>query len=97
MQGAGVQVRPAEAGSPSFSIAINKVLTKSQYTKAAQALSRKLRARKNTPAEEAAGAALLSDRCYAINLCTCDCQQCSQKCFKVQLTKFVRQQLMSAL
>ena len=58
LQGCGVQVRPAEAGGPSFSAAINRVLADSQYTRAAQALSRKLRARKNTPVEEAAGADL---------------------------------------
>lgn len=39
---------------------MNKVLTDSKYTKAAQALSRKLRARKNTPVEEAAGIAFQS-------------------------------------
>ena len=58
LQGCGVQVQPAESGSPTFSVAINQVLTDLQYTKAAQALSRKLRARKNTPVEEAAGAAV---------------------------------------
>ena len=75
LQGCGVLVQPVEAGSPSFSAAINTVLTDSQYTKAAQALSRKLRARKNTPVEEAAGAGFLSNCCYAINLCTCDCSR----------------------
>ena len=71
LQGCGVQVQPAEAGSPSFSAAINRVLTDSQYTKAAQALSKKLRARKNTPVEEAAGASSLSHRWYAINRRRC--------------------------
>ena len=58
LQGCGVQVSPAEAGSRKFSDALDDVLTNSRYTKAAQALSRKLRARQNTPVEEAAGAAV---------------------------------------
>ena len=75
LQGCGVQVHPAEAGGPEFSAAINKVLTDSQYTKAAQALSRRLRARKITPVEEAAGTISQGDHHHdcAINLCTCGC------------------------
>ena len=66
LQGCGVQVRPAEAGGLRFSAAIDRVLSDSQYTRAAQALSRKLRARKNTPVEEAAGAglSLRSPQCH---------------------------------
>ena len=71
LQGCGVQVFPAEAGSRKFSTALSEVLTHARYTKAAQALSRKLRARKNTPVEEAAGAAVHLHQ--AINLHTCSC------------------------
>ena len=71
LQGCGVQVQPSEAGSPAFSIAINKVLMDSRYTEAAQALSRKLRARKNTPVEEAAGTAVHLHHHKAIILHTC--------------------------
>ncbi len=50
-----MQLLPTQAGKPAFREALLEVLTNPQYTKAAQALSVKIRARKNTPVQEAAG------------------------------------------
>ena len=44
-----------QAGTPAFREAIMEVLSNPRYTKAAQAMSVKIRARKNTPVQEAAG------------------------------------------
>ncbi len=55
MQGFGVRVEPTQAGTPAFGEAIMEVLSNPRYTKAAQAMSVKIRARKNTPVQEAAG------------------------------------------
>ena len=59
LQGFGVQVSPLETGKPEFREALLEVLTNPKYTVAAQALSAKIRARKNTPVQEAAGALFL--------------------------------------
>ena len=56
MQGIGLQLRPAQAGKPAFREALMEVLSNPQYAKAAKAMSVKIRARKNTPVQEAAGA-----------------------------------------
>ena len=56
MQGLGLQLRPAQAGKPAFREALMEVLSNPQYAKAAKAMSVKIRARKNTPVQEAAGA-----------------------------------------
>ena len=55
MQGFAVQLSPHQAGMPAFREALMEVLTDPKYTKAAQAMSVKIRARKNTPVQEAAG------------------------------------------
>ena len=55
VQGFGVRVSPLQAGTPAFMGAIMEVLRNPQYTAAAQALSAKIKARKNTPVQEAAG------------------------------------------
>ena len=57
MQGFGLQLRPAQAGKPTFREALVEVLSNPKYAKAAKAMSVKIRARKNTPVQEAAGAA----------------------------------------
>jgi hypothetical protein len=59
LQGFGVQVSPLETGKPEFREALLEVLTNPKYTVAAHAMSAKIRARKNTPVQEAAGALLL--------------------------------------
>ena len=46
---------PTQIGTPAFGEAITEVLSTPRYTKAAQAMSVKIRARKNTPVQEAAG------------------------------------------
>ena len=56
MQGLGLQLRPAQAGRPAFREALMEVLSNPKYAKAAKAMSVKIRARKNTPVQEAAGA-----------------------------------------
>ena len=81
LQGCGVQVSPAEAGSRKFSAALDQVLTNSRYTKAALALSRKLRARKNTPVEEAAGAAVHLHQAINPHTCSCLYGRVIQRCF----------------
>ena len=60
LQGFGVQVSPLETGKPEFREALLEVLTNPKYTTAAQAMSAKIRARRNTPVQEAAGAFFLS-------------------------------------
>jgi UDP:flavonoid glycosyltransferase YjiC (YdhE family) len=55
VQGFAVQLSPHQAGTPAFREALMEVLTDPKYTKAAQAMSKKIRARKNTPVQEAAG------------------------------------------
>ena len=50
-----MRVDPAQAGTPAFGEAIMEVLSNPQYTKAAESMSVKIRARKNTPVQEAAG------------------------------------------
>ena len=50
-----MRVSPGQAGTPAFGEAIMEVLGNPQYTKAAQAMSIKIKARKNTPVQEAAG------------------------------------------
>ncbi len=55
MQGFGVRVSPMQIGTPAFKAAIMEVLGDPRYTKAAQAMSVKIKARKNTPVQEAAG------------------------------------------
>ena len=50
-----MQLSPHQAGTPAFREALMEVLTNLKYTKAAQAMSKKIRARKNTPVQEAAG------------------------------------------
>ena len=56
MQGIGLQLRPAQAGKPAFRGALIEVLSNPKYAKAAKAMSVKIRARKNTPVQEATGA-----------------------------------------
>jgi len=55
MQGFGLRVSPSQLGKPAFKEALMEVLTNPKYTAAAQAMSVKIRARKNTPVQEAAG------------------------------------------
>ena len=55
MQGIGVRLSPLQAGTPAFREAIMEVLSNPRYTAAAQAMSVKIRARKNTPVQEAVG------------------------------------------
>ena len=55
-QGYGVRVDPRQAGTPAFEAAILKVLTDPKYGQAARALSVRVRARKDTPLQEAGGA-----------------------------------------
>ncbi len=55
LQGFGVRLNPMQAGMPAFGEAILEVLSNPRYAKAAQAMSIKIRARKNTPVQEAAG------------------------------------------
>lgn len=55
MQGFGVRVSPMQAGTPAFKDAIMEVLSNPQYTATAEAMSVKIKARKNTPVQEAAG------------------------------------------
>ena len=56
LQGIGLQLSPAQAGTPAFKDSLTEVLSNPKYTKAAKAMSVKIRARKNTPVQEAAGA-----------------------------------------
>ena len=46
---------PSKIGTPAFREALVKVLTQPRYTDAARSLSVKIRARKRTPLQEAAG------------------------------------------
>ena len=55
MQGFGLRLSPSQVGKPAFKEALMEVLTNPKYTVAAQAMSVKIRARKNTPVQEAAG------------------------------------------
>ena len=54
-QGFGLRVSPSQLGKPAFKEALMEVLINHKYTAAAQAMSAKIRARKNTPVQEAAG------------------------------------------
>ena len=58
-QGMGVRVRHRDIGSPAFGRALRKVLEEPGYRAAAAHLSRTLRARRQTPVQEAAGAGSL--------------------------------------
>ena len=61
-QGMGVRVRHRDIGTPACGQAIRKVLEEPSYRAAAARLSRMLRARRQTPVQEAAGACgLLTD------------------------------------
>lgn len=55
VQGFGLQMDPTQAGTPAFQKALMAVLTDPRYARAAKAMSVKIRARKNTPVQEAAG------------------------------------------
>ncbi len=55
IKGFGVQLTPDQAGTPTFRKALMEVLTDPKYTDGARAMSVKIRARKNTPVQEAAG------------------------------------------
>ena len=55
LQGLGVKINKLGIKSPAFRLALMAVLTEDKYTEAAMALSIKIRARKNTPLQEAAG------------------------------------------
>ena len=48
-------MEPEQAGTPAFGAAIMEVLGNAQYKKAAQAIAIKIKARRNTPVQEAAG------------------------------------------
>ena len=74
VQGFGLQVDPTQAGTPAFQRALMAVLTDPQYAKAAKAMSVKIRARKNTPVQEAAGVPACSW------LCDCASQSCLRQC-----------------
>lgn len=54
-QGFGVRISSSQLGKPAFKEALMEVLINPKYTAAAQAMSAKIRARKNTPVQEAAG------------------------------------------
>lgn len=58
LQGFGEQISHLQIGTPAFREALLRVLTDPIYTRAAQTLSVKLRARKRTPVQEAAGESL---------------------------------------
>ena len=69
VQGFGVRVSPLQAGTPAFTDTIMEVLRNPLYTAAAQALSAKIKARKDTPVQEAAGEQIiLSWLAYLDNL-----------------------------
>ena len=55
-QGMGLRVRHRDIGTSAFAQAIRKVLEEPGYRAAAVRLSRMLRARRQTPVQEAAGA-----------------------------------------
>ena len=55
MQGFGLRLSLSQVGKPAFKEALMEVLKNPRYTVAAQAMSVKIRARKNTPVQEAAG------------------------------------------
>ena len=54
-QGFGLRISLLQVSKPAFKEALMAVLTNPKYTMAAQAISVRIRARKNTPAQEAAG------------------------------------------
>lgn len=55
MQGFGLQVSPFDIATPKFEESLTAVLTERRFREAAKGLSTILRARKNTPVQEAAG------------------------------------------
>jgi len=55
LQGMGVRITHKDIFTPAFGEAISKVLQDPKYRAAADLISRKLRARKRTPVQEAAG------------------------------------------
>ena len=61
-QGFGEQVDPSQIGTPAFQAAVMQVLGNPKYAQAARAASKKLRARKRTPTQEAAGVQALLSR-----------------------------------
>lgn len=69
LQGFGQHIRTNQAGTPAFQKALMAVLTDPRYTQAAQAMSVKIRARKNTPVQEAAGAQVYPPRPTMYPLC----------------------------
>ena len=56
LQGMGVRVNHRDIGTPAFGQAIRRVLEEPSYRAAAALISRMLRARRQTPVQEAAGA-----------------------------------------
>jgi UDP:flavonoid glycosyltransferase YjiC (YdhE family) len=54
-QGFGLQLSPSQLSTPAFREAIIEVLTNPKYTRVAQSLAVKIKARKRTPVQEAAG------------------------------------------
>lgn len=56
LQGMGVRISHKDIFMPKFGEAIRKVFQDPSYGAAAELISRKLRARKRTPVQEAAGA-----------------------------------------
>ena len=67
------KVSPSQIGSPEFSQALLKVLTEDRYSQAARALSRKLRAHKRTPVQQAGGTGTPHKSCIGLrskgNIC----------------------------
>ena len=55
MQGYGVRVDPMQVGTPALEAAILEVLADPKYSQAARAVSARIRARKDTPLQEAGG------------------------------------------
>ena len=55
LQGMGVGILQKDIATQAFEEALRKVVTEPRYTAAARKVSQKLRARKRTPVEEAAG------------------------------------------
>lgn len=65
-QGMAEKVSPSQIGSPGFSQALMKVLTEDSYSQAARALSRKIRAHKRTPVQQAGGMGTSHSSCICV-------------------------------
>jgi hypothetical protein len=55
LQGFGLQLSPFDLGKPAFRDALMEVVANPKYAEGARALAVKIKARKRTPVQEAAG------------------------------------------